>query len=481
MSAKVLGIAGLLLVSSGAAWAQKQGAIGDSISVGFDANDKGCTTTQGCALQIGADSGYSWTTGSTMSGSMRNHWGYAAAPAMAQANGARWQDADTATSNNNYTPQMNQIINSGGVTRTTIELGGNDVCQAAGAQIPTKAQIQAHIHTTLTTLYNSLPSGGRVVVAAVPNISNLRTMMQGEHQFLFETCQDLWDLNTNRLHVTAVAGGFCNNSFFSYIGISGICQDTVNFINHAVTDFVTPIGNALVPIFGVQFPCGAMLSSTDTSSRAAATQLNSDINAAIQTEVNALGTAGRVAFYYTPELGTYQFTADDVSHLDCFHPSRNGQNNIAATVWNSYYLQATATSGSGTVAHDTTAPALTAASGGGSAGQWSSWWSGPDANGNYQINTQMNATKGTRLDVYLEDCWNSASPYYHPQYIGTTTNENPTSSAFGVSGITPTMYQDWWSTDVYMTDTSNNRSPFIYSPSGNPNYNGKTGSTRWCI
>lgn len=400
------------------------------------------------------------------------------------ANGARWQDADSATANNGYTSQAQQIVNAGGVTRTTIELGGNDVCQTAGGQIPTKAQIQSHIDNTFSILANGLPSGARVVVASVPNIAALRTTMMNEHQFLFETCQDMWDLNTNRLHVTAVAGGFCNNSFFSYIGISGICHDATNFINHAVTDFITPVGNALTPVFGVKFPCGAVLSSSNTSSRTTALQLNGDINAALSSEVSTWnGRQTRVTFYYVPEVYNYQFTADDVSHLDCFHPSRNGQGNLAATVWNSYYQQATSSSGNGTITHNTTAPALTAAQGSGSSGQWSSWWSGPDGSGNYQINTQFNTTKGTRIDVYLENCWNSSSPYYTPQYIGTTTNENPNSASFGVYPITGAEYSGgWWSTDLYMTDTSNNRSPFQYSPTGNPNPNGKVSSGgRWCI
>src|SRR5215831_3927100 len=97
---KTMVIAMALVLVGTSAYAQRQGAIGDSISVGTDAHDDGCTTTQGCALQMGTDAAFSWTTGTGDTTnfpnftSMRMHWGYSNSPIPMQANGKRWQDAN---------------------------------------------------------------------------------------------------------------------------------------------------------------------------------------------------------------------------------------------------------------------------------------------------------------------------------------------------------------------------------------------------
>jgi hypothetical protein len=43
--------------------------------------------------------------------------------------------------------------------------------------------------------------------------------------------------------------------------------------------------------------------------------------------------AGFYGYTYVPEIFDTEFTLDDLSDFDCFHPSVSGQNKIADTIW----------------------------------------------------------------------------------------------------------------------------------------------------
>jgi hypothetical protein len=301
---KCLGIGAAMVVSwSAPAIAFNQGAVGDSISVGTDANDN-CNTTASCGLQLGNDTDFSWTTGTFGGGtgacnpaaspptgtcSMRGHWTPSTVNKQ-QVVGTRWQDANGQASAFDST-----------IDRVTIEMGGNDVCQVSSTTLPSKATIDGYVRSTFSTLVNSAASctvgstcpSRRVALAGVPHVKNLYNTMNGQNQFLFQTCQDLWNVDTTRLHVTAFAGGFCNVPFFGTIACA-VGNATANFLAQVTGDFITPFKNIVQSIWpSATFPCSVMLQNNKGSypsgsfaqEQALADQLNSDINTAIQCEV----------------------------------------------------------------------------------------------------------------------------------------------------------------------------------------------------
>src|SRR5690349_16260450 len=91
---KVLTILVFLCTSTsrGDAAPSQLGAVGDSISTGFDAKECDGTIAD-CVTKIGEHREYSWTTGYDGSvKSIRQQFGYGATVEK-QANGKRWDDA----------------------------------------------------------------------------------------------------------------------------------------------------------------------------------------------------------------------------------------------------------------------------------------------------------------------------------------------------------------------------------------------------
>lgn len=400
----------------GATSGTRIGAIGDSISAGMDSNDD-CDTLVECAGKIGEDRAYSWTTGYALDTSIRNKLGMSQTNEQ-QRNGSRWDDAPG---------QAQNLLNAGGANVVTIELGGNDVCRKLNDTLPTRAEIEGYIDQTLTTLTNGLPAGSTIILAEAPDVVHLRDTMRYADNFLFETCQDLWDLDTSRLEVNT-----CDWGFFDFL-----C-DIADFVIEATADFVSPLTNYMLAQFEVEFPCGYVLSkySNDTK-RALARQLNNDINAAIAAKAAQYQGRNGINIKFAANVYEYQFTVGDVSKIDCFHPNRQGQRNLASTVYNGAAVGANSTA----VAQDTTAPAL--------AQSPQHWW----AESYTAVYSTFYTTENAALEVWSENCYDSYDPCYNFCYEG-TTNETPTYHDIRVQGLN---YSDWWSIWVQPIDTAGNR------------------------
>ncbi len=412
----------VLLAGSADATPNKIGAIGDSISAAMDADDD-CDTLFECAGQLGEDRGYSWTTGASLSNSMRKKLGFYYTVEK-QKNGSRWQDAPG---------QAQAILDAGGAVTVTIELGGNDVCRNLNDTLPTKASIKSYIHTTLTKLINA-PSTKRpstIIIGEAPDVVHLRNTMRTKDNFAFETCQDLWDLNTSRLEVNT-----CDWGFFDFL-----C-DIADFIIEATADFVSPLINVMKSAFNIKFPCGYVLSSSSNSTkRALAQALNNDINAAIAEEIAEHQGQNGVTLRLASNLQEYQFTSGDVSQLDCFHPNRRGQKNVAQVIYNGAYNNAaggTSASTSGT-SYDTGAPYML------SYPTSQAWWVG---SGTYRdIYNVFYTNENAEIEI-----WSYLCGYGNWYYEG-TTNETPTGHEFHVDGFN---FNYYWAMYVRPTDTSGN-------------------------
>ena len=387
------------------------GAIGDSISAAMDSNDK-CSTLVSCASHIGEDRGHSWTTGYALPDSMRNKLGFTTTVER-QVNGSRWDDAPG---------QAQSIINAGGAHTVTIELGGNDVCRNLNDTLPTKAELEAHMYNTFNILVNAAADRrpARILIGEVPDVVQLRNTMRNKANFAFETCQDLWDLNTSALKVNT-----CDWGFFDFI---------CDFFDWVIEEYVSPLAGVMIAAFDVDFPCGYVLrSGSNDTKRSLARALNNEINASIAAAVQQWNGVNGVEILLADNVYEFQYTAGDVSQIDCFHPNRQGQKNLARTMFTGSGL------GSSAPTYDTQVPTML------SSPPSSAWWVG---SGSYRdIHFTFNTNEESSIEVWTYNC------DYGNWYFEGTTNESPTEHEFHMEGF---HFSYYWKTYVRPTDRSLN-------------------------
>jgi lysophospholipase L1-like esterase len=189
----------------------------------------------------------------------------------AAAHGARWDDA---------LGQANGVA-SEAPGYVTVMLGGNDVCRDTIADLPEVSEIEGHVRATLDFLDLSLPAGASVVVVGIPDIKRLYDVALTEKGALGIDCEDIWE--------TTVLG----------------------------------------------FPCGSMLSPDNSESdRLFVQQRNFAYNDATRAAVQAKHNVSRRAYYHFIDVENVPFTGDDISSIDCFHPSDEGQERLSEFVWN---------------------------------------------------------------------------------------------------------------------------------------------------
>jgi len=169
-----------------------------------------------------------------------------------------------------------------GFTYATVLIGGNDVCRDTIAELPTDYDFTVDAAIGLVELFDNLPDGSTVQVAAIPDVKRLYEIGIDKTALGIIDCQQLWR--------------------FTAMG----------------------------------FPCGSMLSPDNTEAdREYVRQRNIQYNNILQF-LTAIGTRKYTNLFisWTDETFTYPFTADDVSNIDCYHPSSRGQRAIARETWN---------------------------------------------------------------------------------------------------------------------------------------------------
>ena len=313
----------LFVLAMGAGQAEELGAIGDSISTAMNADDV-CDDAVACVENIGEDWGYSFVTG-VQSWSVRSRllpFGFLGARTAAY-NGAQWDDA---------LPQAQELMAVPGVSLVVIELGGNDVCQRLGELPPSLDVIEMHIDQTLTYLTDTLPSGGHVVVAEVANVSRLREIMRFQPHFLFSSCQALWDLDYDALSDDAVMD-VCEDLHGEWL-----C-DNVSEFRDLTEDWLADLLEWLSEdVFDDRFPCANVLNSASTEqAREAAAQFNQQLNGLLARKVREYTDRNGVRVLLAGGIYDHPYAVDEVSGLDCFHPSRNGQAYLGNLVWPRIY------------------------------------------------------------------------------------------------------------------------------------------------
>jgi lysophospholipase L1-like esterase len=189
---------------------------------------------------------------------------------MAAENGARWDDA----------LEQAQGIVAEAPTYVTVMLGGNDVCRDEIADLPTDEEIRGHVRATLQVLDRDLPAGATVLVVGIPDVKRLYDIGLTQGGLLGIDCEDIWA--------------------------------------------TTALG----------FPCGSMLSPDNTEEdRLYVQSRNFAYNDIIALETSAWNAASNRVYFRFFDAESIPFTGDDISSIDCFHPSADGQELISALSW----------------------------------------------------------------------------------------------------------------------------------------------------
>ncbi len=189
---------------------------------------------------------------------------------IAAVNGARMDDLAT------------QAAASAGrnISYSTVMLGGNDVCRDTIADLPSDAEFEANLRAGMATLLQNLPGNATVQVVNIPNIKRLYDIGQDKTALGIVDCEVLW------------AG--------------------------------TVLG----------FPCGSMLSPFNSEAdRLYVQSRNVGYNAIIQRVVAELDAANS-EFLFSADAYAFNFVQNEISNIDCFHPSWRGQRTLSREVWN---------------------------------------------------------------------------------------------------------------------------------------------------
>jgi lysophospholipase L1-like esterase len=192
---------------------------------------------------------------------------------IAAVNGARVDDLAT------------QANGAGGksINYATVMLGGNDVCRDTIADLPSDAQFQADFTAGLTTLLSKMANGTTVQVAAIPDIKRLYDIGKDKDALGIADCEVLWAL--------------------------------------------TVLG----------FPCGSMLSPFNSEAdRLYVRSRNIGYNT-IMANVTAQKQAQNPGKFisFTNVTFTYAFAQNEISNIDCFHPSWRGEKALSKGTWDS--------------------------------------------------------------------------------------------------------------------------------------------------
>jgi lysophospholipase L1-like esterase len=168
------------------------------------------------------------------------------------------------------------------VTYSTVMLGGNDVCRDSIADLPTDAEFEANVVAGMDTLLGNLPNGATVQVVAIPDLKRLYDIGQDKTALGIVDCEVLWALT--------VAG----------------------------------------------FPCGSMLSPFN--SEADRLYVQSRIigyNQILEniTDEKADQHPGKF-LSYTDVTFSEPFQEEDISDIDCYHPSWRGERKFSEHTWN---------------------------------------------------------------------------------------------------------------------------------------------------
>jgi lysophospholipase L1-like esterase len=165
----------------------------------------------------------------------------------------------------------------------TVFVGHNDICDDDFADVPTPAEFEANMRAAFEAMRLGLPAGATVYTVGMIDIYRLWEISDELEALHLIDCQDLWE----------------NEDF----------------------DFT---------------PCGTMFGpDLEEADRLAARDRIFAYNDVLENLAAEYEMADEHHYWqYTSVAEQMTFEADDVSEIDCFHPSAEGQTRLAEETWN---------------------------------------------------------------------------------------------------------------------------------------------------
>jgi hypothetical protein len=80
------------------------------------------------------------------------------------------------------------------INYATVMLGANDVCRSNPADLITDAEFEGHVRNGMSTLLNGLPNGATVLVVAIPNVKGVWDFGQTKTALGITSCPRIWKL-----------------------------------------------------------------------------------------------------------------------------------------------------------------------------------------------------------------------------------------------------------------------------------------------
>jgi len=312
-----------------AAAAGKLGLIGDSMMVATNADQMcgaGGEVLQCFENRLG-DHDLAFSHGGGDFGwSIARRLGYGEGQVVNAADdGEEWKDA---------LAQAERITADPDVDAVFIQLGANDVCADYGHDFAGDLEdTAAEIDATLAHLVDALPEGARIYWSGVVDVVGFRdTLAERRHNFAFRTCQGLWDLDPDDLSDEAV------RSLCKDLDIPNDACDGLMEFDAIREPLVEALIGFFVDAYDVETPCGAVLDGRNTEAdRARARAFNAALNRLLEDKaIEWSARQDRVEIRFTNRPFAVPIEPHAVSRLDCFHPSRAGQMNLAEAIWTGF-------------------------------------------------------------------------------------------------------------------------------------------------
>jgi hypothetical protein len=312
----------------------KLGVIGDSISAGTHTSDK-CERRDiiECVQDLGGAHSPEWShAAGHESWSIASLLGYSPDRVVDESDdGEEWKDAFDQARRLTEDPEVDTVF---------INVGANDVCQARGHDYTGGLeQAEAQMDMTLLHLTDSLGPGGTVYWTAVPDVVQLKTLMAGrDHNFVFESCQATWDLDSNKVKDGAAADA-CDHYF------DNTACEFFDGVEEAKDLLVDLLLDQWLGSEGVEEgPCGKVLSSRSTDQdRAEAAQYLEQLNALMARKAREFSGRNGVRVLYNDRVyRESEIQPYHLSRFDCYHPSREGQMYLAGEIWRGFMRQGNA-------------------------------------------------------------------------------------------------------------------------------------------
>lgn len=310
------------------------GVIGDSIAAATHSNDMcGSGKELMACLEKRLDQhdpAWSYAAGD-QPWSLGRKAGYNAAAILSAAqDGAEWKDALQQAQNLFTTETGAELIN-----QVFIGLGSNDVCTEFGRSYDGDvASIAQHIDNTLTYLTDLLAGrdDAAILISSTPDIMQFRDMMHSrQHNFVFNSCQALWDLNGSEVQAEA-RDSLCKGE------LGELCQALPGDLQ---ADLVKMYLDSTLDKNDVdEGPCGRVLNSANSdTSRQLAQDFNTTLNDLMARKAALYDGRNGIRVRYSNALFESKIEPYMVSQVDCYHPSRAGQLRIAERVWQGFNPQ----------------------------------------------------------------------------------------------------------------------------------------------